>query len=694
MSASCPRSVKQVNPFVPHHAIDFARQKGKIDPMMIAISATTAGRVQALLGCAALLFLAVPVAHSQSAPPATQYNLQLQVPLVVEDVVVLDNHNQPVHGLTSADFSVTDEGKAITARYFEEHSAAAPAAPAQSAAASLPLMLAPNVFTNRNAVPTGAPLNILLLDALNTPMNAQVSVRRQMLKFLTTLPPGVPIDIYGLSTHLYLLQGFTSNPALLKAAINAKGSGAQASALLDNPVSGGPGAEAEGLAELGELLSVKGQYQELLAMQQFVQGDVAAEQITQRTERTLEAMGQLARYLSVLPGRKNLIWFSGAFPLDIMPNGTQTAAAAVASTQMDSSAQASSAMFSNSPQAHFGDIVRVTDDLLRRSQVAIYPVDARGLFTDSAMDASRPTSQNGTTFTQQELRGGGSPGGSGWGTEGADAVSNFGRETTEEHATMDQMAAQTGGKAFYNNGDLKAAVQSAIALGSNYYTLSYTPPSGKWDGKMHKIDIRVNQPGLHLDYRRRYYADNPSEDEHGHPLPQPSAMQAAMMHGAPDPGGLIFNVSVTAADNTAGQLIPDSRPDPKLMQPPYRTCTLNARLDIHSLNLMPDAAGAHEGTIEFAMVVYDANGDVVNQRARFGHVVLLPDRYAQVLANGLIVRQSIDVPAKGAYFLRVGFHDPASGNVGAVEIPVADLQPAGNEPQGAQAPAASPQAPR
>jgi VWFA-related protein len=657
--------------------------------MMIALLNRNALRVQALLGCAALLVFPVPAAHSQSAPQQSQLTLQVQVPLVVEDVVVLDSHNQPVHNLTAADFTVTDNGKPVPPQSFEEHAAPAPAqSAAEPAAASQSSGPGVNGFTNRNAVPTGAPLNILLLDALNTPMDAQVRVRMQMLKFLTTLPPGVPIAIYGLSSRLHLLQGFTSDPALLKAAINAKGSGAQISPWLDNPVSGGPGAEAEGLGELGELLSVKEQYQVLFAMQQFVQENVATEQNTQRAERTLEAMGQLARFLSVLPGRKNLIWFSGAFPLDITPNGAQTAAAALAATQTDSSAQDSSAMFSNSPQTHFGDIVRVTDDLLRRSQVAIYPVDARGIFTDSSMDASRPISQNGTTFTQQELRARGQGiGGSGYVTEGADAANNFGSETAEEHETMNRMASETGGKAYYNTGDLKAAVTSAIAFGSNYYTLSYTPPSGKWDSKFHRIEIRVNRPGLHLTYRRGYYADNPNEDLHGHPQPQASAMQAAMLHGAPDPSGLIFDVSATVADNTSGQLVPGSRPDPKLMQPPYRTCTLDAHLDIHNLKMTLNDAGAYEGTLEFAMVVYNADGEVVNQGSRIGHIVLPPDRYMALLTHGLNIRQSIDVPVKGNYFLRVGVHDPASNNVGAVEIPVAVLQPASGEPHSAQAPA-------
>lgn len=651
---------------------------------MIAPLFSNVRTLQALLGLTAGVMLAVPAAQAQSAQPKSQYELQVQVPLVVEDVVVLDGHNQPVHGLTASSFTVTDNGKPVTPKYFEEHAAAesssaapttAQPAAAQPNSASQPPVQRANVFTNRNAVPTGAPLNILLLDALNTPMTDQVNVRRQMLKFLTSLQPGIPIAVYGLSTRLYLLQGFTSDPALLKAAITAKGSGPKASILLDNPVSGGPGAEAEALDSFGLLAeghADSGLTSELFVFQSFLQGNVAGYQDTQRTQRTLEAMGQLARYLSILPGRKNLIWFSGAFPLDIVPTAFESAMSLASSSDQSSDAYVRSGMFNNSAEGHFGSEVRDLDDQLRRSQIAIYPVDARGLLTDNSMDASSNI-HLGTQGTAAEVMSGGRSTGPGTGsiTQPAEEVNNFATQTDEEHKTMNQMAEETGGKAF-TGGDLKAELASAIALGSNYYTVSYTPPSGKWDGKAHKIEIKVNQRGLHLTYRRRYYADSP-EDSNGHPLPEASAMQAAMMHGAPDPDGLVFNLTVTPASATTDQLSPGSRSDPKLMQPPYRTFTLDAHLDIHNLSMAVNASGAHEGTIEFAMVVYDANGDVVNQGARIGHVVLPPDRYAQVLASGLPIRQSIDVPAKGTYFLRVGFHDPSTDRVGAVEIPVVAL---------------------
>lgn len=642
-----------------------------------------------LLGCAAVLALAIPAGQAQSAQQLPQFNLQVQVPLVVEDVVVLDAGNNPVHNLKASDFTITDNGKSVTPNSFDEHATAglssaaeSPAGPPVSTQDTQPT----GVFTNRNSLPPGAALNILLLDALNTPMAAQVQVRRQMLKFLATLLPGEPIAIYGLSSHLYLLQGFTSDPALLRKVIVAAGSRRQPSPLLDNPVSGGQGAEADGLDALGSVLTTQAQtpgfMTQLLGMQMFIQGEIATYQNTERTQLTLEAFGRLARALSILPGRKNLIWFSGSFPIDITPTNLQAAASLVGQETSGSDANVTSGLFSNSSEAHFQGTLRLTDDLLRRSQIAIYPVDARGLFTDASVDASS-NMHLGTTFNTQQvqalaLNGGdtdalGVGNGSGSIAQSADSVSNFASQTTEEHATMNQMADETGGKAFYNNGDLAGAIRSAIVQGSNYYTVSYAPPSGTWDGKTHTIEISIHKPGLHLNYRRRYFSDSPAQDAHGQPLPLTSAMQAAMLHGAPDAAGLVFWVNAATADNATGELTAGSKPDPRLMRPPFRTCTLTARVDISSMTMTPDVSGAQDGTLEFGMIVYNANGDIVNQGARIGHLALTPDRYAQVAAHGLVIRQAIDVPAAGDYFVRVGVHDLLSDRVGTVEIPVAAL---------------------
>lgn len=71
-------------------------------------------------------------------------------------------------------------------------------------------------------------------------------------------------------------------------------------------------------------------------MKQFL-SDTAAFQTEQRIGTTLQALPQLARYLSGVPGRKNVIWFSGSFPISIFPDSDVPDPFNIATTFQDDS---------------------------------------------------------------------------------------------------------------------------------------------------------------------------------------------------------------------------------------------------------------------------------------------------------------------------------------------------------------------
>ena len=105
----------------------------------------------------------------------------------------------------------------------------------------------------------------------------------------------------------------------------------------------------------------------LANLRQF-EAEQQSHQLQLRARFTLDALNLLARYMSNLPGRKNLIWFSGSFPISILP---------------DPSLQNPFAIVSSSE-----DEFRETVDLMARSQVAVYPIDARGLMVEPMLNAS------------------------------------------------------------------------------------------------------------------------------------------------------------------------------------------------------------------------------------------------------------------------------------------------------------------
>lgn len=142
--------------------------------------------------------------------------------LVVVDVVVTDGQGNPVHGLSRDTFALTENGKPQTLRHFEEHSAA----PVSDTKVLPPPRMPPGLFSNRTPAVANGPVNVLLLDYLNTPVSVQPYARKQLLDYLDHAPPGTRIAIFGLTTQLTMLQGFTSDMTVLKNALDPKKGGA------------------------------------------------------------------------------------------------------------------------------------------------------------------------------------------------------------------------------------------------------------------------------------------------------------------------------------------------------------------------------------------------------------------------------------------------------------------------------------
>ena len=590
------------------------------------------------LGClfAASLFV-TSLGSAQNAAESSA-TLHANANLVVVDVVVTDSHQNPVHGLSVTDFSVAENGKAQTIKTFEEHVA--------TEGVKLPPMpkLEPGTFTNYSPTPVSGALNILLLDRLNTPMKDQPVVREQVLKYLKEARSGTRIAIFGLNTQLRLLQGFTSDPEVLRAALNGKKAGAQGSPLLNNAVSGdGPGADDPMMDAVRDSMGNSPSGSEVLANLQQYEAEMQSFQLQLRARYTLDAFSQLGHFLSRLPGRKNLIWFSGSFPINILPDPDLENPFGVA--------------------ASYADEFRETVNLLARAQVAVYPIDARGLMSAPMMDVAN----SGRNYTRN-------PG------NFAKDQSKFFQQTADEHGTMTAMAEATGGKAFVDTNGLKEAVEKAVETGSNYYTLAYSPTNHDWKGDYRKIQVNLAQHGFTLAYRRGYFADNPDSSVH-HGEPRFTAkedethnpMRAAMQRGGPDPIEILFEASVlpTTAEQES-TLVPGNKADAKI-KGPYRRFTVRYAVKPTEIASVVTPEGVRTIILEFITFVYDAEGVLINMQSDGIKAEIPAARYAALQRSGFQFKQEISVPVKGESFLRIGMHDMQSNHVGAVEVPVSSV---------------------
>lgn len=390
---------------------------------------------------------------------------------------------------------------------------------------------------------------------------------------------------------------------------------------------------------------------------------------------TLDALQELARYLNVIPGRKNLIWFSGSFPLTIEPDPT----------------------LSNSFETMrvYADDVRLTDGMLSEARVAVYPVDARGLMTPSSSNASASVkasdmvgmmpggASNGSVGSG---RGRGALGGTAKNTTSGMAAINtddtFMKQTMQDHATMQQIAQETGGEPFLDTNGIKDAIARAVANGSSYYTIGYVPSWKNYDGALHRLKVTVDGQ-FNTAYRQGYYADDIAKAKINPKVAQ-HLMNAALEQGAPPLSELLFKVRVQeAASPDVSQGVHAPTPNPGSSQgsspqtaaaagspqKPVKQYAIDYGVPAHMLDFPATGDGVRHGRLEFVLVAYAPDGKRLNSVDQNANFDLKPALYDQVLQFGIPLHQEIDLPA-GQVFLRIVVRDLNSERVGAIEVPI------------------------
>jgi len=174
-----------------------------------------------LLFLSFLLLLALwsgagPQSSAQTGGQSDSTVIRVTSHLILVDVVATDSKGVPISDLKREDFSLTEDGRPQKVSQFSFYQGRLErptpvAASAEEEAAS--------IVSNRPRFTVNGPLNVLLLDGLNTNVRDQKYARDQMLKFLEKLPADRPVAVFALGMKLYLLQDFTTDPTLLKAAI-------------------------------------------------------------------------------------------------------------------------------------------------------------------------------------------------------------------------------------------------------------------------------------------------------------------------------------------------------------------------------------------------------------------------------------------------------------------------------------------
>jgi VWFA-related protein len=179
------------------------------------------------------------------------------------------------------------------------------------------------------------------------------------------------------------------------------------------------------------------------------------------TDRKLQALQSIAQVLSHFNQRKSVIYFSSGMTQTGIENQVALRAAVNAAI---------------------------------KANVAIYTLDARGLEAEPPGGSAATASLRGTAmYTGNAVQ--------------SSLDANFASQET-----LTTLSADTGGKAFLDTNDLGQVFDRVQRDTSAYYVLGYTSNNPMRDGRYRRIQVKVNRPGLTLEFRKGYYA--PKDFQH------------------------------------------------------------------------------------------------------------------------------------------------------------------------------------
>jgi len=258
----------------------------------------------------------------------------------------------------------------------------------------------------------------------------------------------------------------------------------------------------------------------------------------------------------------------------------------------------------------FEDDVARAIRALNEADVAVYPVDARGLVTEAPFQADRAS--NGKRG--RPPRTGGPP-------------------VNYNYETLEGLAQETGGRAFHHINDLHDAIEEAANDAHVSYSLAFYPPSEGLDDSYHRLAVSVDRQNVNVRYRPGYEATR-----------QPAV--------APSLADAIANPIALAGIGFTAHLDP--------VAGGYK---MSVTIDPRNITLEPKD-GKWTGSLQF-LVVVGKTEQLTTVPLNFTDAL-----YHQIQEQGLVLGARVKTPP-GTTGFSVGFRDMPSGAVGTLHVPIA-----------------------
>ena len=587
----------------------------------------------ACLLCALLLGLVPAQTPPQKQDDQVDEVIRITTGLVQTDVVVVDKNEQIVQDLKLEDFEIFDNGKKQTLKFIEFVSTTTgrrvdgnkPSSVSRTTTTGVPLA---GEIDGQPGLAAKDVKRVIafVVDDLTIPLKDVNPVRKLLFDFVNNkMRDGDLVAVVRVVGGKGLLQQLTSDRQLLRRAIAGIQPILSPYSVNNRQVSSlpsGPDALAAMAFPTAET--------EIDAATDEIAGVTSNPEISSPSDDVNQLFRGLASLttamfvvdgLKEIPGSKNVVLISGGIPI-FEAKSTGTA-------------------YNNVTY-----LLNQLSDRAVRAGVIINTLDPRGLTASAGIVGFDKI--EGRSNYANEIQGRAT----GFGRGGAADQATFGPMLlgAAERLGLSTVSKATGGVSVSNTNDFGAGMDKILARSEGYYLLAYTP-SGEFDRKFHKLEVKVKRPGLKTYHHSGYAAreDKPREM-------RTKEEQIAAAASSP--------LSRRDLDITPNVTI-------KFAPPSSSSVDMHLLINANKLNFT-EAGGRHQASLDIVGFIFDQLG---KQRGGFTETVnlsLTDENYKKALTEGLTYSATAELPP-GYYQIRSVVRETSSGNIGTfskyLEIP-------------------------
>ena len=330
----------------------------------------------------------------------------------------------------------------------------------------------------------------------------------------------------------------------------------------------------------------------------------------------VKALYYLVGYISKVPGRKSVVFFSDGLSMRKSRSGD--------------------------PLGMVKALRRLVD-AANRASVVLYTIDARGLVNTDMITAEEDVAPDaGPGDSTTEIR-------------NARRSGLF-----DSQAGLDYMADATGGLFTHSANDLSRGLRRVLEDQRGYYLIGYRPDEAIFKKTaFRELSVKVNRPGLRVRTRKGFF---PVAENTAPARPRTLDQQLYDVLASPFSAGEI-GVRLTSLfgdDPRSGSFVRSL-----------------LTIDPQQITFADEPGGWKKVVLDVAAVTFGENGSKIVDEFNRTHTVRLgPDTFRHIQSHGFSYTADVPVKKPGAYQLRIVVRDAASKHVGSASqfIEVPDLR--------------------